>query len=629
MPTYTDLMKGFEFGRWKVLPERGLVCDDEQEIHLEPKVMDVFVLLASHDGEVVNRDQLVNAVWDGRPVTDEVITRSIAVLRRNLGDDAKAPQFIETLPRRGYRVMIPVVVPDAAEPDETTPASSSRRAYLLPLVAGFGAVAVIAWYALLGPKQSDTVERPIASIAVFPFECLQDQSKKNGHLCFGFAEEAISGLNRMESLKVVRIRQPYTQDSDVVTHGFVTGSVQIIGAQVKIAAQLEDTRNGNIVWSDTFDADKNNIFDVQKQVAAALRAAIDPEAAVQNAAIRSPVSFAAEEAYSLGRYLFEQREHQATVDAIEQFDAAIRLDSSYGPAYLSLAYTYIIWPDYDLSVDREAIYDRALDVVERGIKADESIREAAGTVYGFINLKRNNWGAAAEDFEMAISADTVQPIAHHWYSRALASVGRLDAALLHAQKALELDPNHPEQPIMISRLAIAYFWLDDLENAARYFQIANRMDLHTPMHSMAYSLFLIRSGRIEEAKEQAKIALEQNDVDTRWVDPVFDGFAEAEKHQQAVDIVAQLSASNLLPETVELTLWALLDEPDRAMKVAQRLEETPGLFELELLFIEEFRPLREHVGFPAFTDAIGLTAYWSNAGCTWSPARVSCAETGD
>jgi len=629
MPTYTDLMKGFEFGRWKVLPERGLVRDGEEEIHLEPKVMDVFVLLASHEGEVVNRDQLVDAVWDGRAVTDEVITRSIAVLRRNLGDDAKAPQFVETLPRRGYRVMKPVVVPEAARPDETASPASPRRGYLLPLIAGFGAVAVIAWYGLKGPKPSDSPELPITSIAVFPFDCLQDQSNQNGHLCFGFAEEAISGLNRIDGIKVVRIRQPNAADFGVDAHGVVTGSVQIIGGQVKISAQLEDVRSSLIVWSDTFDADKNNIFQAQKQVAVALRAAIDGEAEVQVAEVPAPANFAAEEAYSLGRFLFEKREHQATIDAIDQFKEAVRLDPSYGPAWLSLAYTYIIWPDYDLSVDSEAIYDKALEAVADGIKADPSIREAAGTVIGFVNHKRTNWGAAVEAFEMAINADTVQPIAHHWYSRALASVGRLDAALEHIKKALELDPNHPEQPIMISRLAIVYFWLDDLENAARYFEIANRMDLQAPMHSMAYSLFLVRSGRIEEAKIHAKIALEQIDVETKWINPVFDGFNQPEKRQRAIDIVTEMSAGNALPANVELSLWALLGETDRAMAIVRRLEETPSLFELELLFIQEFKPLRQHADFPAFAQAIGLTEYWSSAGCTWSPDRVTCAETGD
>jgi len=149
------------------------------------------------------------------------------------------------------------------------------------------------------------------------------------------------------------------------------------------------------------------------------------------------------------------------------------------------------------------------------------------------------------------------------------------------------------------------------------------------MHSMAYSLFLIRSGRIEEAKTHAKIALEQNDIDTRWVDPVFDGFNNLENRQRSIDIVAELSAAGALSPNVELSVWALLGQTDRAMEVARRLEETPGLYELELLFIEEFKSLRQHEKFPAFADAIGLTEYWSNAGCEWTPDSVICGDTGD
>ena len=96
MLTYTDLIKGFDFGRWHVVPERDLIIDGEDERHIEPIVMNVFVVLASHGGGVVTKDQLIDAVWDGRPQADEVITRCISALRRSLGDNAKTPQFIET-----------------------------------------------------------------------------------------------------------------------------------------------------------------------------------------------------------------------------------------------------------------------------------------------------------------------------------------------------------------------------------------------------------------------------------------------------------------------------------------------------------------------------------------------------
>ena len=296
------------------------------------------------------------------------------------------------------------------------------------------------------------------------------------------------------------------------------------------------------------------------------------------------------------------------------------------PRGWALAYTYIIWPDYDVTVDREEVYDKAIEVVTQGIAADPSIEDAAGTVYGFIYHKRNDWVAAAEAFEQAINADSVEPIAHAWYSRALASVGRLEDALDHAQRAMELDPSHPDQAVIISRMAIASFWLNDLETAQRYFEIASTMQLEAPIHSLAYSLFLIRTGQFASAASYAKLGLEQNGLPSGWVDDVFAGLQHEEQRQHAIDIVAQVSAGGELQETVELTLWALFDETDRAMRVARRLEQNRGILELEIIFVEEFRHFRQHPEFPAFVDAIGLNDYWANAGCSWLNDKVVCTD---
>lgn len=620
MPSYTELMRGFEFGPWSVIPERGLIRNGDIEKKIEPLVMDVFVVLASHNGNVVTKDQLIDAVWNGRPQMDDVITRCITVLRRALGDNAKSPTYIETLQRRGYRVMLPVNLPATATVDDVPDESVFRFDW--PKIAMVAVIVVaIAWY--LGSDGDSSVESDVASVVVFPFDCLQDQAASE-HLCFGFAEEAISSLNRIDDLKVVRIRQAYSKSASISAQTVVTGSVQIVGDQVRITARLEDARTEEVLWSNTYDANKNRIFDLQRQVAFGLRAAMDDEFQLPVQDADKPASYAASEAYSLGRYLFEKRDHVSTVAAIEHFEEATRLDPNYGAAWLGLAYTYIIWPDYDLSVDREEMYERALDVVEQGIKADPRIRAAAGTVYGFVHHKRNEWIAAAEAFEMAIQADNVQPIAHHWYSRVMASVGRLEDSLVHARRSLELDPEHPDQAILFSRLAIAYFWLDDMDDAGRYFDIANSMNLQASIHSLAYSLYLIRRGDIAGAKNYAKAGLQQNNVDASWVDPVFDGLREGGDRERALGILSQLSGMGALPENVEMTLWQLFGEVDQSMAVARRLEQTGGLFELEIIFIDEFASFRQHPDFSAFVAAIGLTEYWSNAGCLWINDRVEC-----
>ena len=148
MPTYEALMRGFEVGPWRVSPERGLIRNGDVEQRLEPLVMDVFVVLASHDGEVVSKDQLIESVWKGRPQTDDVITRCISALRRGLADDAKNPAFVETVQRRGYRIMQPVMPTAAGERGRDNAAGRTLRAMRLLPAVGLVAVLLIAWYGL-------------------------------------------------------------------------------------------------------------------------------------------------------------------------------------------------------------------------------------------------------------------------------------------------------------------------------------------------------------------------------------------------------------------------------------------------------------------------------------------------
>ncbi len=145
-PTFTDLQRGFELGPWTVIPERGLLRQGEVEEHLEPMVMDVLVVLASRQGRVVTRDQLVDAVWAGRATADEAIVAKIAALRNKLQDHSRDPEYIETVPRRGYRLKMPVTLTNAPEPERR---SASYLQVPRPiLVAGLAAVAiaVITWW---------------------------------------------------------------------------------------------------------------------------------------------------------------------------------------------------------------------------------------------------------------------------------------------------------------------------------------------------------------------------------------------------------------------------------------------------------------------------------------------------
>ena len=195
-PSFTDLQGGFELGPWTVVPERGLLRQGEIEEHLEPMVMDVLVVLASRQGGVVTRDQFVAAVWNGRATTDEAIAAKIATLRHKLGDDSRNPKYIETVQKRGYRLKMPVELPDVSEPKQR---STSYLQIPWPLlVAGLSVLAIA--IIVLWPPTTKSID----SVAVLHFTNLSDDKEKFQYIVDGFTAELVYSLHQVPKLKIVQ-----------------------------------------------------------------------------------------------------------------------------------------------------------------------------------------------------------------------------------------------------------------------------------------------------------------------------------------------------------------------------------------------------------------------------------------
>ncbi|HSD68394.1 MAG TPA: winged helix-turn-helix domain-containing protein [Woeseiaceae bacterium] len=623
MPTYDELRKGFGLGGWQVLPDRGLLQDGDAQVHVEPLPMDVLVALAAHQGDVVSKDQLVDIVWKGRPVSDEVITRCISLIRRALGDDAKSPTFVENVPRRGYRLMLPITLPERPDTEAKTAPVAVRSAYALPLIGGFVAITLVVAFSLWPWPKPDSGNQPIRSVVVFPFRCDVDKE----YLCFGFSEVLTSTLFHLDELRVVKSREafvPVKSTREIVDEfevdAIIEGQVRYDGLHFTVVADLIDARNGKVLFSNTYDGAEETIYDLQGQVAADVRRRITGETDTAAPVTSRPAGFAVFDRYAEGLYAFEKRSADSIREAIELFRQTIELDPKFGTAYLMLAYAYALLPEY-ADEPQEPMYERAMLTAEQGMRMDPSISDATATIRAFIAHQHGDWIGAENAYRQALGADYVYPITHHLYSRLLSSVGRLDASLAEALRARELDP---QSAVLISRLAIANFWVGNMDEAERLFARAHGMNLLSPIHDLAYALFRIRQGRTDEARELAKAGLQKYAADNRWVDPVFDGFEDPEKRELAHQLVSDLAAKGQLPARVEITLWALLNDADRAMLVARRLETEGEVFEAELLFIPQFELLRNHPDFAALMDDIGLTEYWNSVGCRWLEGAVHC-----
>lgn len=623
MATFTDLRKGFELGPWQVLPDLGVLRQGETEQRLEPMVMNVLVLLASGGGDVVTSDQIVDVVWGGRATAPEAIVQKIKVLREKLGDDPREPKFIQTIPKIGYRLVCEVTVPTAAEAE---PAAAFFPAYLWPIIGGLLAIVMIAVVVLANRGGKLQELGAVRSVAVCPFA--NKSTDADEPFVFGFREQLISTLSREPQLRIIkRSCNDASAAADDSIDYVVTGSVQRAGGLVRITAKLEAS-NGEIPWSESIDGkseEVEEVFGMHERVANRVRIALLGESEDEITASSRPVNIEAYDLYQLGDFAFSKRSESELNRAVEFFKRAIEQDPKYGPAYLGLANSYVLLADYP-STDVQTMYALAIETANEGATRDPGIRDAAATVYGFVDTKRFKWAEAAKAFETAINSTTVYPTSHHWYSRFFANVGLLEKSLQQAKLAQEMDT---ASPILNARLGVAYHWLNDSVNAEKYYSRAADKEVGSWIHNLAYTLFLMREKRFEEARQKAKEALASYGQSTQWVDPVFDGFINPSDETSMAETFSAISAaaaSGALPTNIELTLWALLGQGDKAMQAAWALKESGEYFEVEIIFLDEFRVLREHAEFPEFLDSLGLTDYWKSIGCHWNGSKVICDQ---
>ena len=206
MPTEDELRLGFRVGDWEVLPLRGVLRRGGHEEKPEPRVFGVLIALAKRDGDLVTRDELIDELWDGRATSDEPINRCLSQLRGHLGDKSRPHRYVETLTRRGYRLLQPVELlePSGQDAPPTPAANTAAPAARWKPIAAALFVAVLAWLAWVLWPPGD-----FRSIGVMPFENAS-QDSANDYLVAGFKDELVNTLHNIPDFTVKSSRVVHT-----------------------------------------------------------------------------------------------------------------------------------------------------------------------------------------------------------------------------------------------------------------------------------------------------------------------------------------------------------------------------------------------------------------------------------
>jgi DNA-binding winged helix-turn-helix (wHTH) protein/TolB-like protein/Tfp pilus assembly protein PilF len=448
----------YEFGRFRLKTEERVLLREGELVPLTPKVFDILVTLVENGGQVVAKDDLMKRVWPNTFVEEGNLTQNISLLRKALGESPGGVQFIETVPRRGYRFVAdtsqtwgekphePTTQPVSIDPVPVVPIPNttavSRRTPVYAFVAGLVVLGVIGLVYLTGWSKAGE-PTPIQSIAVLPF--VDESADPDAqYINDKIAESLINSLSKLPQLRVVprsvvagykgREIDPRKVGQELNVRAVVTGRMRRHGDIISIQADLIDLENVAQLWGQHYDHKVSDVLLVQDDISSDifenLRLKLNVEEKKQLEAYRL---------YLKGRNAWNKRTGDALQQAIEFFNQAIAIDPNYGAAYAGLADCYNMLVVYGRLKPKEG-FPKAKEAATRALEIDESSAEAH-TSMAFIKF-RWDWDrpATEREFQQAIKLKPAYAPAHQWYSSYLIAVERFDEAIAEAKRTEELEP---------------------------------------------------------------------------------------------------------------------------------------------------------------------------------------------
>jgi TolB-like protein/DNA-binding winged helix-turn-helix (wHTH) protein/Tfp pilus assembly protein PilF len=393
-----------------------LLWRDGDRVPIAPKAFDVLAYLVEHAERVVTQDEILEALWSETYVNPEILRKYILEIRKSLGDRPDNPEFIETLPKRGYRFVASVIDESTAEPQgvptfhpieehateenvgpATAPSegegsSGKHRLWkfaIIPMLAVVAVAAIAGQHFLVARNRANALSLKNTSIVVLPFEDMST-AKDQEYFSDGLAEQLINDLAKVSGLKVVGRSSAFQfkgKNEDLRDVGrklgvanVLEGSVRRDGNHVRITAELIKADDGFQLWSQTYDREIKDIFAVEDEIALAATEALqvkllggDGQPVATNARSANPEAY---QAYLQAQYFSGRgRSKEDLGKALAYTDTAIKLDEKYGPAWALRSSVLNMMAEFGQTEITEG-FRRARDDAERAIALDPTLASA-------------------------------------------------------------------------------------------------------------------------------------------------------------------------------------------------------------------------------------------------------------
>ena len=455
----------FLFGDCVLDPDRRELSRGSEVIAIGPQVFDLLVYLIQNRARVVSKDDVLDAVWAGRIVSESTLTSHINAVRKAIGDSGDEQRLIRTVARKGFRF-----VGDVREA-QSSDGFNSPRAEL---------------------AKSDETPAPAPalpdkpSIAVLAFQNLSGDPEQE-YFADGVVEDIITALSRIRWLFVIARNSSFTYKGravDVKQIGrelgvryVLEGSVRKAANRVRITGQLIDATTGAHLWAERFEGTLDDIFELQDQVAASVVGAIAPQlerAEIERAKRKPTENLNAYDYYLRGTANLHQGTREAIGEALSLFEKAIQLDPNFASAYAMAAWCHFWRKVNGWMIDPPQEIADGARLARRGVELG---RDDA------VALTRSGHALAhlAGDFDGGIAlldrAVMLNPnLAAAWFLGGFLRVwhGETDNAIEHFGRAMRLSPLDPEIYRMQAGMAMAHLFAGRFDVASSWAEKASR-----------------------------------------------------------------------------------------------------------------------------------------------------------
>jgi TolB-like protein len=431
----------YRFGEFTLDADQRVLLRNGKPLLLAPKIVETLLALVQNSGRIVEKKELMTRLWPDTFVEESNLTYTIVQLRKTLGDDAREPRYIETIPKRGYRFIVDVeeVLSDVqVDGMHVIEQQRSREA-----------------------KSNVIAERRVASVAVLPFRDMSPDGDQD-YFCEGLADELINSLASLPYLHVASRTSSFRFKSSTIdirdvarrlnVNTVLEGSVRKAGGNFRITAQLINAVDGYQLWSEKYDRKLEDIFAVQEDIAQSTVRALkvvlssDHQRALQK--IRT-TSIEGYECYLRGRQLFYQMRRRSLESARHLYQRAIEMDPEFGPAYAAIAdcsaFLYMDWGGVESDIlDADRASSKAVEI-------DPALSQAHAS-RGVVLALRSRYSEAEEEFETALSLNPQLYEAYYYYARACFSQGKLDRAALLLEQAATVRPDSIDALSMLGNI---------------------------------------------------------------------------------------------------------------------------------------------------------------------------------